>query len=166
MSEDELINEARKHEKMIMNFFLQSGLSYHESEDLLQEVYLRLWRYRSRYVETAKLSTFLFLIARQVQIDAIRANMRRDCREKTWSDAKQETQAPASMARMDVLWALSRLSENLREVVILGVMQDLPYAEVAEILAIPVGTVKSRMFNALRKLKEIFDEQGLGRNNK
>ena len=67
---------------------------------------------------------------------------------------------------MDVLWALSRLPEGMREVVVLGVMQDMPYAEIAEILGIPVGTVKSRMFNALRKLKEIFDEQGLGGNGK
>ena len=42
----------------------------------------------------------------------------------------------------------------------LGVFQDLPYAEVAEILEIPVGTVKSRMHNALKELKDIFDEQG------
>lgn len=166
MSGDELIDEARKHEKKIMNFFLQSGLPYHEAEDLMQEVYLRLWRYRSKYVETAKLSTFLYLIARQVQIDALRANTRRDCREKIWGGGGEEVQAPASMARMDVLWALSRLPEGMREVVVLGVMQDMPYAEIAEILGIPVGTVKSRMFNALRKLKEIFDEQGLGGNGK
>ena len=57
-------------------------------------------------------------------------------------------------------WALARLSEPLRDVVELGVFQDLPYAEVAEILGIPVGTVKSRMHNALKELKEIFDEQG------
>ena len=38
----------------------------------------------------------------------------------------------------------------------LGVFQDLPYADVGEILGIPVGTVKSRMFNALRKLKELL----------
>jgi RNA polymerase sigma-70 factor (ECF subfamily) len=40
------------------------------------------------------------------------------------------------------------------------VFQDLPYAEVAETLGIPVGTVKSRMHNALKELKGIFDEQG------
>ena len=62
--------------------------------------------------------------------------------------------------REDVRWALAKLSEPLRDVVELGVFQDLPYAEVAEILGIPVGTVKSRMHNALKELKEIFDEQG------
>jgi RNA polymerase sigma-70 factor (ECF subfamily) len=43
-------------------------------------------------------------------------------------------------------------------VVELGVFQNLPYAEVAQILKIPVGTVKSRMSNALKKLREIFNE--------
>ena len=57
-------------------------------------------------------------------------------------------------------WAVSRLYETLREVVELGVFQELPYAEVAEILGIPVGTVKSRMSNAIRKLKEVFDDEG------
>ena len=52
--------------------------------------------------------------------------------------------------------AVARLPEGLRDVVELGVFQDLPYAEVGKILKIPVGTVKSRMFNALRKLKELL----------
>ena len=50
----------------------------------------------------------------------------------------------------------------MREVYILAEIQELPYAEVAELLRIPVGTVKSRMFNAVRKLREItrgFDEE-------
>ena len=48
---------------------------------------------------------------------------------------------------------------GMRDVVELGVFQDLPYADVAEILGIPEGTVKSRMFNALRKLKELMNER-------
>ena len=59
----------------------------------------------------------------------------------------------------DVTWALSRLSLPLREVVELGVLCDMPYAEIAGLLKIPVGTVKSRMSNALKKLKEIFDDE-------
>ena len=62
-------------------------------------------------------------------------------------------------AREDVRWALAKLSEPLREVVELGVFQDLPYAEVGSVLGIPVGTVKSRMSNALKKLKEVLDER-------
>jgi RNA polymerase sigma-70 factor (ECF subfamily) len=47
----------------------------------------------------------------------------------------------------------------MRDVVELGVFQDLPYADVAEILGIPEGTVKSRMFNALKRLKELMNER-------
>ena len=61
--------------------------------------------------------------------------------------------------REDVRWAVAQLSRPLREVVELGIFQDLPYAEVGEILGIPVGTVKSRMSNALKKLKEVMDDK-------
>ena len=152
--------QAKKYEKNLLNFFWRQGLSYSEGEDLVQETYLRLWKYRAEYKPTAKLSTFLFLMARQVRIDALRRETRRENREERWgSDQEDVQQAGAKMVREDVRWAVARLTEPLREVVELGVFQDLPYAEVSEILGIPVGTVKSRMSNALKKLKEIFDEQ-------
>ena len=156
MSDEELLAEARKFEKNLLNFFWRQGVQYSEGEDLVQETYLRLWKYRREYKPTAKLSTFLFLMARQVRIDALRRQTRREGREKSWGKEAATTAAPSvgsADAREDVL------SEPLREVVELGVFQDLPYAEVAEILGIPVGTVKSRMSNALKKLKEVFDER-------
>ena len=160
MSDDELMAEAGKFGKNLLNFFWRQGVSYSEGEDLVQETYLRLWKYRSEYRPTAKLQTFLFLMARQVRLDALRRMTRRENREKRWGEEQPTTIQPASEVREDVRWAVARLSEPLREVVELGVFQDLPYAEVSEILGIPVGTVKSRMHNALKELKEIFDEQG------
>ncbi len=163
MSDDELLSEARKFEKSLLNFFWRQGVQHSEGEDLVQETYLRLWKYRREYKPTAKLSTFLFLMARQVRIDALRRQTRREAREETWGK-ESPTSAGSGLerldAREDVRWALARLTDPLREVVELGVFQDLPYAEVSEILGIPVGTVKSRMSNALRKLKEVFDERG------
>ena len=161
MSDEELMAEARRFEKNLLNFFARQGVSCGEGEDLVQETYLRLWRYRREYEPTAKLSTFLFLLARQVRIDALRRQVRRSAREDAWV-AEQETVArPSALGmREDVRWALSRLPAPMRDVVELGVLCDLPYAEVAVILGIPVGTVKSRMSNALKKLKEVFDDEG------
>ena len=153
-----LMEEAKQYEKKLLNFFWRQGVSYSEGEDLVQETYLRLWEYRERYVHSAKLSTFLFLIARQVRIDALRRQTRREKREESWGKERPDTVEPDSFSRDDVRWAVLRLSEPLREVIELGVFQDLPYAQVSEILGIPVGTVKSRMSNALKKLKEIFDD--------
>ena len=161
MSDEELVAEALKFEKNLLNFFWRQGVSVSEGEDLVQETYLRLWNYRSRYKPSAKLSTFLFLIARQVRIDALRRQTRREEREEAWGKGRPETEPPPKHGESgDVRWAVSQLSEPLREVIELGVFQDLPYAEVAEVLGIPVGTVKSRMSNALKKLKEIFDDEG------
>ena len=160
MFDDALMTEARKSEKNLLNFFWRQGVSPSEGEDLVQETYLRLWKYRKDYRPTARLTTFLFLLARQVRIDALRRQVRRANREENWQKERPQTQEPAALGvKEDVRWAVSRLSEPLRDVVELGVFQDLPYAEVAEILGIPVGTVKSRMHNALKELKEIFDER-------
>jgi len=155
-----LIREAKRFEKNLLNFFWRQGVSYSEGEDLVQETYLRLWNYRDRYEPAAKLSTFLFTIARQVRIDALRRETRRGIREEAWERERAEAVERPTMVGSDVRWAVRRLPEAMQEVIELGVMQDLPYAEVADILGIPVGTVKSRMFNALKRLKEIFDDEG------
>ena len=160
MSDAELVAEALKFEKNLLNFFWRQGVSLSEGEDLVQETYLRLWNYRRSYRPSAKLSTFLFLIARQVRIDALRRQTRRETREDAWGrDRPDAENPPAFCAKDDVRWAVAQLSEPLREVVELGVFQDLPYAEVAEILGIPVGTVKSRMSNAIKRLKEVMDDR-------
>lgn len=148
-----------RHQKMLLNFFVRSGV-YHDCEDLVQQTFLRLYRYRDRYVATAKFTTFLFLLARQVWIDELRRRKRHErLKESLAAEPHPEfvDAAQASMGEsgdMDLARALARLPENLRQVVELGVYQELPYAEVSKILGIPVGTVKSRMFNALAKLRE------------
>jgi len=164
MSDEALMAEARKFEENLLNFFWRQGVSCCEGEDLVQEMYLRLWKYRREYQPTAKLSTFLFLMARQVRVDALRRQLRRAEREMSWGNERGTADVGTTVtgpvdAREDVRWALAKLSEPLREVIELGVFQDLPYADVAQVLGIPVGTVKSRMHNALKELKEIFDER-------
>ncbi len=77
MSGEDLLAEAKKLEKNLLNFFWRQGVSYDEGEDLVQETFLRLWKYRDDYKPTAKLSTFLFLMARQVRLDALRRETRR-----------------------------------------------------------------------------------------
>ena len=150
-----------RHQKSLLNFFIRSGVQY-DSEDLVQHTFLRLYRYRQRYVASAKFTTFLFLLARQVWIDELRRRQRRQrLAESLAAEPYEEFAAPAAPSAgvegdLDLARALAALSEGLRQVIELAVYQDLPYAEVAEILKIPVGTVKSRMFNALAKLREML----------
>jgi len=150
-----------RYQDVLLNFFLRKGVSYHDGQDLAQRTFLRLWRYRTRYTAAeAKFTTFLFLLAGQVSIDFFRASGRRQAlaegfqRQVELEAGTRAESAPA--AGEDVRHAVARLSPALRDVVELGVFQDLPYAEVSAVLGIPQGTVKSRMFNALRKLKELL----------
>jgi len=146
---------VRRHQQPLMNFFWRVGVN-EDVEDLAQETFVRLYRYRKRYKPTAKLTTFLYLLARQVRIDALRRGQRRGAlHERVAAESEQfeEPSASATGEALDAMAALARLSEAMREVVVLSVMQGLTQSEVADVLKIPVGTVKSRLFVALQRLR-------------
>ena len=77
----------------------------------------------------------------------------RDLRELAPDRAAEIGEAAAHVER-----ALGQLSEGQRAVFELGLVQELPYPEIAAVLDIPVGTVKSRMFHAVRRLRELLGE--------
>ncbi|MBR1870535.1 MAG: RNA polymerase sigma factor [Kiritimatiellae bacterium] len=152
---------VEKYAKSLLNFFLRKNVSYHDGQDLVERTFLRLWKYRARYTPQAKFTTFLFLVASQVGVDFFRETDRRArlargiSNEAEIAEASPVRTIEPGMAG-DVRAAVAQLPPAMRDVVELAVFQELQYAEVAEILGIPVGTVKSRMFNALRKLKELL----------
>lgn len=152
---------VQRHQKKILNFYYRSGVQF-DCEDLVQKTFLRLYRSRTRYRRSAKLTTFLFLMARQVWIDELRKRSRFKRLKSEFAEHSDDyvlPDNPQSDARMDLAQALSRLPDKMRMVVELGAYQGLAYAEIAEIMEIPVGTVKSRMFNALRKLRIFLEKQ-------
>ena len=149
-----------RYQNVLLNLFYRKGVSYADGQDLAQRTFLRLWRYRAHYEPQAKFTTFLFLLAGQESVDFFRAEGRKAGLEEGFAQMAEvaaDSNVHAAPAEGDdVRRAVASLPPRLRDVVELGVFQDLPYADVAQILGIPVGTVKSRMFNALRKLKEIM----------
>lgn len=155
---------VEKYSNVLLNLFLRKGVSFSDGEDLAQRTFLRLWRYRARYSPQAKFTTFLFMLANQEAIDFFRAAKRRRAMEEGYSGElgiEADVRRPCAEGGDDegiaVRRAMARLPDGLRNVVELGVFQDLPYAEISEILGIPLGTVKSRMFNAFRRLKEMLE---------
>ena len=151
---------VERHRRPLLNFFARMGASNH-GEDLAQETFVRLWNYRKKYRPSAKFTTFLYTLARHAWLDFVR----RQIRFKLFSDRyREETLASTDggidqvRRKLDVQAALDRLSPKLRDVLVLAVHQGLAYDEIAAILRIPVGTVKSRVFNALAALKETFRE--------
>lgn len=156
---------VERYQNILLNFFSRIGVAY-DVEDLVQQTFLKVYQYRRNYQPLAKFRTYLFLIARQVWIDELRQRKRRQ-RASEWlkGEPPEELFAippdppSAAGARLDVAKALAQLSPRMREVIELAVYQELPYLEIAEILGIPIGTVKSRIFNALAKMKKILTKE-------
>ncbi len=152
---------VRRHQSALLNFFRRLG-AYNDAEDLVQETFVRLYRYRDRYRVRAKFTTFLYTIARHAWIDLCRRASRRDeAMDELAAESAdaRESGVGAVAGRMDVEAALGRLPEKLRSVVVMSVYQGLRYEQIASALRVPLGTVKSRMFVALRRLREYIDDR-------
>ena len=149
-----------RHQDALLNFFLRMGV-YSDAEDLVQETFLRLYRFRARYKPAARFATYLYVLARNVWADRGRKAARGG---KLWAALRTEAEisgeaVPAGqMAQMDVQEALERLSPKLREVLVLNIYQGLRYQEIADVLGVPLGTVKSRINLALTALRRDFGE--------
>ena len=146
---------VEKYRAKVLNFFLRQGVSIHDGEDLAQQTFIRVWKARAGYSPDARFSTFLFTVARSARVDDIRRKDARRRVEEGWRENRDVLAAAGAPRRAGaaVRAAVAALSPPLREVVELAGFQEMPYAEVSAVLGIPEGTVKSRMFNAVAKLK-------------
>ncbi len=153
----------------MIGFFLRQGSERAEAEDLAQEVFLRLFRSTAHYDARDRFSAFAWRVARNAWIDRKRRRILRgeggsEERASFAEDQVDEHEgALTGMERSEaagrVHGALAKLTEPHRLVFELGVIQELPYHTIADMLEIPVGTVKSRMFHAVRKLRELLGDE-------
>ena len=145
----------RLYERPLGNYFYRLCWNRARTEDLLQETFLRLWKAAPRWKPTAKVSTFIFRVAHNLFI-----NESSKRREQPLENRDGEThEDPSENLRRDetkaaVRRAVESLPEGERECLLLSEFNGMKYAEISEILSIPVGTVKSRMFSAVQRLKE------------
>ncbi len=137
------------------------------AEDAVQEAFLRAWSACRTFDPAAgpSLATWLGTITRNVAVDALRA---RAVRPRLVAEGEGPREHPdatcaveAALQRAVLLDALSAVSPQHRGVVLLAVVRDRPYADVAAALDIPVGTVKSRVHHALRGMRRTLDRTEL-----
>ena len=138
----------------------------HEAEDTLQEVFLLVYKSLSSFdSHKGAFTTWLHRITLNFCL-----NHRR--RRRLHSSLEDISPTPATdfpstqLAEEDSLWQATRsLSDKQQAVVILRYYWELPYAEIASILDVPLGTVKSRLDLALKTLRKILKEQELGKDS-
>lgn len=151
----------------VVNFIQGLGADLHGAEDCAQETLLRVYRYRHDYRPAVPFPAFLFTLARRAFLDWRRRVVRWTAHtsalpdddpgaEPRSHDNASADPAVVSAERIDLAAALATLPRKLRDVVELGVVRGLPYDRVAAVLGIPVGTVKSRMHNAVKRLRGVL----------
>jgi RNA polymerase sigma factor (sigma-70 family) len=123
------------------------------AEDLAQETFLRAYRKLDGFAHQSRFSTWLFQIARNAGIDALR---RRD-RESRLLEVPEPGPRPSPEAGAEIDAGLAALSPKLREAVLVVEVLGYRYREAAVILGVPEGTVKSRVHTAREQLVAWFE---------
>jgi RNA polymerase sigma factor (sigma-70 family) len=133
------------------------------AEDAVQEAFLTVWRTGARFVpERSKASTWILTLAHRRAVDLVRREERRRAEplepaEEAGRDATEES-AWIALERSRVQAALRRLPDQQREAIELAYYGGFTQTELAERLGEPLGTIKSRMFNGLARLRELLEE--------
>jgi len=144
-----------------------------DPEELAHEVFVRVWKSAHRYEPTARLSTWLFAIARNLVLNEIRYKTRHPAlsRDALLEDGHPEAEGPpANQSRQPdaalleaelheaIDQALQALPENQRTAILLRRYEDLSYEEIATFLEVSVPSVKSLLFRARAALREALSD--------
>jgi RNA polymerase sigma-70 factor (ECF subfamily) len=164
---------VERHGRSLYNFLLRSVRTPHRAEELLQEVMLRVVKSKGRYQRSAKFTTWVYTIARNLTVDESRRGRFRDhdsldaplrgrngdgsgrtrmCRiaaEQVPTDMAAE--APRLRGRLRA--AIDQLPEDQREVFLMRQVSGMSFREIGDVVGAPENTVKSRMRYALEKLR-------------
>ncbi len=161
-----------RHRRAVFSFTLRMVGDGPAAEDLTQECFLRVWRSRERYQPTAAFRTWLFTIARRLALDELKRRethplvLATDTAQNEDTTGTFELAASAEEANPQEIVIASELARLLdrtlralpaeyREAAILRDVEGLTYDEIADVLGCPLGTVKSRLNAARRRLQGV-----------
>ena len=161
---------VEKHQQPLFAFVHRFCNDYHQSQDLAQEVFLRLIRNARNYEPRAKFTTYMYTLAHNVCIDYLRRKKNRknvslqepvnaeedltleDCMNDERSNPERELQQKGFEKALES--AIKELPEDQREVFLLREQMNLPFEEIARVVGCLPSTAKSRMRYALQAIRE------------
>lgn len=157
-SEDAYFSLVRRLERPLTQLLRKLGAHPDEIEDVLQDTFLRLLKSAGDWQPRAPFRAFIFRLARNAFLDHCRARRRREAVVAA-PGAWDPTLVPAPREagqRIELVDALDQLSDAHRQVLVFSIHGGLSYREIGELMGIPEGTVKSRVFHALRHLRTLM----------
>ncbi len=148
----------------VKSFMMRKGASAELAEDLVQETMIAVWSKAALYVpERGAASTWVFTIARNLRIDRLRresaAHFITDLEDfdAPSDDVPGDEAMNRSQEDSQVAKALAQIPPEQRELLILSYVEDVPQRMIAERLNLPLGTVKSRMRLAYRRMRNLLE---------
>lgn len=169
-------DEALPHLDAVYRFALRLSGAPDQAEDLVQETYLRAFKSWGQYTKGTSAKSWLFTICRNVFLRRRERHQRHD--EIVSENVGRVGPGPnpvnpvwvsvlgvdpegdffGSIVDQQVVEAIEALPEEYRTAVVLSDLEGLPYADIAELMEVPVGTVKSRLFRGRRQLQQVLYE--------
>jgi RNA polymerase sigma factor (sigma-70 family) len=156
---------VKRYRDPLMNFIFRFLGNRIEAEDILQETFLRLYKNKHYYKEIAKFSTWIYTIAGNLAKTELRKRKRRNIfsihnfmsTEKDYElpdkGITPDKYANSAITDTEIQKAIGKLSPKFKQVILLRDVQGFSYEEIAQIVNIPLGTVKSRVNRARLKLQ-------------
>ena len=164
MSDDRVRALYEEHARAVHGYVVRLTGDVQRSEDIVQETMLRAWRHpEADRPEHGSLRPWLLTVARNVVIDHARARKSRPAEVGSvcLAIAASDDHLDSVLVAQDVAEALATLTPSHRDVLVEIYMKGKSIIEAAETLGIPIGTVKSRAYYALRALKLALEERGV-----
>lgn len=152
----------RQFERDVYRWILRILRDPAAAEDASVEAFWRAYRGRARFDRSRSFGAWMRRIATNVALNHLRDTRR----QRSWTSLDENTAAPAEIdagVREAIAAALHALPRDLYVVAVLALVEQQPYAEIADALDVPVGTVKSRMFRATRALRLELSRLGIER---
>lgn len=161
---------VRRHERRVFRLLLRMLGDRDEAEDLSQETFLNLHRHGKRFRRESKFSTFVYRVAVNVALNRRRSLGRKRARMKALAVSQTtgdnlptspigpEASTLSHELQNEVQLAISQLSPGLRAPLILYDIEGQPYSEIASVLGVAEGTVKSRIHRARNALRTILGD--------
>jgi RNA polymerase sigma-70 factor (ECF subfamily) len=152
-----------KYHVQLFNFFLRLTGNRGASEDLVQDLFLRILKYRTTYKGQSKFTVWMYQIARNAHIDYLRKSKGELSLDDQWDEVVETEPTPVDRFEhgQDVKLlqeALALLPLKKREVLVLSRYQDMKYKDIAELLGCQIGTVKAHVHRAIKELGKIYYE--------
>lgn len=160
-----------RYQRRVFNLVFRMLQNYEEACEITQETFLAAWQGLPAFRGEARFTTWLYRIAYNCSLKQLDARKRDQALQVALqSEQEDEELQSTQLTRLDhqelVQEQLSQLPPKYRIVLILRHLQDMTYEEMAEVLTMPIGTIKTHLFRARNLLKERLQSFGYGRKQK